>query len=98
MAWNKAQSKSTSKNKWMESTDSDNEASGSTTSDKSFQSTNASNIWTTNNDAYDNKSESLSNGRLNHLFHFIHSLFKKSNAYHWLTFILTSFRSRWTVQ
>ena len=46
----------------MESTNSDNKSSGSTTSGKSVQSTNPSNIQTTNNDANDNKSVSLSNG------------------------------------
>ena len=77
MAQSKALSKGTPKNKSIESTDIDNESSGSTTWDKSVQSPNPSNIRTTKNDAYDNKSESLSNGRLNLLFHFIHSLFNK---------------------
>ena len=75
MARSKARSKVTSKYKLIESTNSDNKISGSITSFKSVQSTNPSNIPTTNNDAYDNKSESLLNGRLNLLFHFIHSLF-----------------------
>ena len=72
MAQSKALSKGTPQNK---SIDSDNKSSGSTTSDKSVQSASTSNIWTTYNDAYDHKSESLSNGRLNLLFHFIHSSF-----------------------
>ena len=37
-------------NKLIESTNSDNKSSGSTTSDKSVQSTNPSNICTTTND------------------------------------------------
>ena len=52
----------------IESTDSCNKSSGSTTSDKSVQSTSTSNIQTTNNDAADNKSKSQSNGRLNLLY------------------------------
>ena len=80
MAQSKDLSKGTSKYKSFESTNSDNKSSGTTTSDKSVQSTNPSNIWSTNNDAYDNKIEYLSNERLNLLFHFIHSLF---NNYMW---------------
>ena len=38
MAWSKALSKGTHKNKSIEPTDSDNKSSGSTTSDKSLQS------------------------------------------------------------
>ena len=75
MAQSKALSKGTSKNKSIESTVSDEESSDSTTSDKSVQPTNPSNIGTTNNDASDNKSKSLSNRRLNLLFHFIRSSF-----------------------
>ena len=75
MAKSKPLSKGESKNKSIQSTNSDNDSSGSTTSDKSIQSTIPSNIWTTNNDAYDNKIESLSNERLNYLSYFIHSLF-----------------------
>ena len=44
MARSKALSKGTSKNKLIESTNSDNQSSGSTTSDKSVQSTNPNNI------------------------------------------------------
>ena len=64
MTQSKALSKGTSKNKsfqLIESANSDNESSVSTTSDKSIQSINPSNIQTTNYDAYDNKSKSLSN-------------------------------------
>ena len=75
MAQSKALSKGTSKNKSIESSDPDNKLSASTTSDKSVQSTNPSNIQTTYNDASDKKSKSQSNGRLNLLSHFIHSLF-----------------------
>ena len=75
MVCSKALSKGTSKNISIESTDSDNKSSGSTTSDKCVQSTNVSNIQTTYNDASDNKSKSLSNGRLNLLSSFIHSSF-----------------------
>ena len=75
MAQSKAQSKGTSKYKSIESTNSDNKSSGSITSDKSILSTNPSNIWTTNNDAYDNKSESQSYERLNLLSPFVYSLF-----------------------
>ena len=63
MAQSKALSKGTSENKFIASTNSDNESSGSSTSDKSVQSTSLRNIQTTNNDASDNNSESLSNGR-----------------------------------
>ena len=76
MAQSKALSKGSPENKSIESTNSDNKSSGSTSSDsKSAQSTSTSNIWTTNNDAADDKTKSQSNGRLNLLFHFIHSLF-----------------------
>ena len=75
MAQSKALSKGKSKIKSMESADSDNESSYSTTSDKYVQSTNATNIQTTNNDAADGKSKSLSNGRLNLLICFIHYSF-----------------------
>ena len=75
MARSTALSKGTSENKSIESADSDNKSSYSITSDKSVQSTNPSNIQTTNNDASDNKSKFLSNGRLNLLSSFIHSLF-----------------------
>ena len=75
MARSKALSKGAPKNKLIESTNSDNKSSTSATSDKSVQSTSTSNIWSTNNDAADNKSESQSNGRLNLSFRFIHSLF-----------------------
>ena len=44
MAQNKALSKGTFKNKSIESNNSDNKSSGLTTSDKSVQSTNPSNI------------------------------------------------------
>ena len=75
MAWSKTLSKGTSKNKSIESTNSNNNLSGAITTDKSVQSTNAGNILTTNNEAADNKSTSLSNGRSNLLFYFIHSSF-----------------------
>ena len=78
MAQRKALSKGTSENKYIKlikSTNSDKESRGPTTSDKSVQSTNPSNIQTTNNDASDNKSKSLSYGRLNLSFCFIHSSF-----------------------
>ena len=68
MAQSKALSKGTPQNKSIESTDSDNKPSGSTISDKSVQSTSTSNIWTTNNNAADNKSKSQSNQRSNLLF------------------------------
>ena len=74
MAWSKALSKGTPENKSVGSTDSDNKSSGSTTSDKSVQSTSKRNIQTTNNDAADDKSKSQSNGRLNLLLCYIHSL------------------------
>ena len=54
MAQSKALSKDTSKSNLIESTDSGNKSSGSTNSDKTFQSTNPSNIQITNNDASDN--------------------------------------------
>ena len=75
MAWSKNLSKSTSKNRSIESSDSDNDSSGSITSDKCFQSTNQSNIWTTNIYAADNKSKSLSNARWNLLSSFSRSWF-----------------------
>ena len=55
MAQSKALSKGTPKNKLIESADSDNKSSGSTTSNKSLQSTNPSNIQTTNNDTSETK-------------------------------------------
>ena len=73
MARSKALSKGTPPNK---SIDSDNKSSGSTTSDKSVQSTSTSNIRTTYNDASDNKSKFKSNGLFNLLFHIIHSSLK----------------------
>ena len=75
MAQTNALSKGTSKNKSIESTTPYNESSGSIIWDKSVQSTNPSSIQTTDNDASDNKSKSLSNGRSNLLSHFIHFLF-----------------------
>ena len=60
MAQSKGLSKGTSEDKLIESTDSDNKSSASTISDKSVQSTNPSNIQSTNNDASDNKSKSQS--------------------------------------
>ena len=74
MAQSKALSKGTSKYKSIESTNLDNKSSGSTNSDKSVQSTNPSNILTTNNDAYDNKNKQ-SYKRLNLLFCFIDFLY-----------------------
>ena len=73
MAWSKAISKGTSENKLIESTDADKNSNDSTTSGKSVQSTNPRNIKTTNNDASDNKSKSLSNGGSNLLSRFLHS-------------------------
>ena len=73
MARSKALSKGTPQNK---SIDSDNKSSGSTTSDKSVQSTSTSNIRTTNNDAADDKSKFKSNGLFNLSFHIIHSSLK----------------------
>ena len=58
MARSKALSKGTPQNK---SIDSDNKSSGSTTSDKSVQSTSTSNIQSTNNNAADEKSKFQSN-------------------------------------
>ena len=75
MSWSKALSKGLPKNKLIESTDSDNKSSGSTTSEKFVQSTSTNNIWTTNNDAADDKSKSQSNWRLNLLSQIIHLLF-----------------------
>ena len=75
MTWSKTLSKGNSKYKWIESTNWDNKSSGSTTSAKSVQPINSSHIWTTNNDAYDNKIESLSNGRLKLLSCFVHCFF-----------------------
>ena len=98
MVRSKALSKGTSKYKLIESTNLDNKSSGSTISDKSVQSTNTSNIYTTNNGAYDNKRESLSNGRLDLSSHFIHALFNnnmlclaKVNLY--INFILKQMKS-----
>ena len=56
MVQSKTLSKGASENKLNESTNSDNKSSGPTTSDKSIQSINPGNIWTTNNNASDNKS------------------------------------------
>ena len=70
MAQSKALSKGTPQNK---SIDSDNKSSGSTTSDKSVQSTSTSNIRSTNNNTADDKSKFKSNGWFNFLFHIIHS-------------------------
>ena len=75
MARSKALSKGTPRNKLIKSTNSDNKSSDSTTSDKSVQSTNPSNIQTINNDVSENKSKSQSYERLNLLSCFIHSLF-----------------------
>ena len=75
MAQSKNLSKSKSRNKLIESTDSDHDSSCATTKDKSVQSTNASNIVTTNNETADNKSESLSNGKLKLLSWLMHSSF-----------------------
>ena len=58
MAQSKALSKGLPKNLSIDSTDSDNKSYGSTTSDKSGQSTSISNIRTTNNDTADDKSKS----------------------------------------
>ena len=68
MLQSKALSKGTSKYKLIESINWDDKSSVLTSSDKSVQLTNPSNTRTTNNDAYENKSESLSNGRLIVLF------------------------------
>ena len=76
MAQGKAQSKATHQNKSIKSTDSDNKSSGTTTFDKSVQSTSTSNIQTTNSNAADGKSKFQSNQRLNLLFHIIHSMLK----------------------
>ena len=76
MAQRKALSKATPQNKSIESTDSDNKSRGSTTLDKSVQSTRTSNVWTTNNNAADDKSKFQSNQRLNLSFCIIHSLLK----------------------
>ena len=62
MAQSKNLSKGASKNKSIESTNTDNNSSCSTTLDKSVQSTNLSNIVTTYIDTANNKSKSLSNG------------------------------------
>ena len=72
----KALSKGTSQNKLIISTNSDNKSSGSTTCNKSVQSTSTSNIQTTNNNTADDKSKFQLKQRLNILFHSIHSLLK----------------------
>ena len=74
MAQSRALSKGSPKNNSIESTNLDNISSGSTTSDKTVQSTSTSDIQTTNNNAADDKSKSQSNQKLNLLFRFIHSL------------------------
>ena len=76
MAQRKALSKGSSKNESIESTNSDDKSSGSTTLDKSIKFTSTSNMQTTNNDAADDKSKSQSKQRLKLLFHFIHSSLK----------------------
>ena len=75
MAQSKALSKGTPEQKSIESTNSDNKSSGSATLDKFVLSTSTSNIWTTNNDAVDDKNKSQSNESLNLSFCFVHSLF-----------------------
>ena len=76
MAQSKALSKGTPQNKLIESTNSDDKSSGLTTLDKSVQSTNTSNIQSTNNNAADDKCNFQSNQRLLLSFCIIHSLFK----------------------
>ena len=75
MAQSKNLSKGASKNKSIESTNTDNNSSCSTTLDKSVQSTNLSNIVTTYIDTANNKSKSLSNGSWNLSYCFIYSSF-----------------------
>ena len=95
MAQSKNLLKGTPRNKSVELTNSDNNSSGSTTSDKSVQSTNQSNISTTNIDAADNKLSlyQMQGLTFSHVLFILH-LLMSCNAHQRLNFVQTSFQNR----